>query len=37
MLSKKINSKVQNGTIEQKLPDFEKSELPINKSLIQEA
>jgi uncharacterized protein with ParB-like and HNH nuclease domain len=36
LLSKKINSKVQNGTIEQKLPDFEKSELPINSSLIQD-
>jgi uncharacterized protein with ParB-like and HNH nuclease domain len=33
ILSKVINSRIQNGTIEEKLPEIEKSELQINKKL----
>jgi hypothetical protein len=34
LLSKRINSKVQNVPIEKKLPELEKSELPITRELV---
>ena len=36
LISKRINSKVQNSTIEKKLPDLETSELPVTQVLVQE-
>jgi hypothetical protein len=35
LVSKVINSKVQNGPLDQKLPELAKSELPINQQLVQ--
>jgi len=36
LISKRINSKVQNDSIEKKLPDLETSELPITQILVKE-
>lgn len=36
LLSKRINSRIQNAPLSQKLPEFEKSELAITKQLVEE-